>query len=50
MSAVAVVVTKIFREESLQVAFIKRDHMVEKIAPAASDPTLCHSVLPWALK
>ncbi len=46
MRAVAMVVADVFREQSLQMAFIERDDVVQQIAPAAFDPTLRHTILP----
>src|ERR1700730_13576901 len=40
----------IFREQSLQMAFIHRDNVVQQVSSAAFDPTLRHTVLPGALE
>ena len=46
MRAVVMVVADVFREQSLQMAFIELDDVVQLIAPAAFDPTLRHTILP----
>jgi hypothetical protein len=50
MSAVFVVIAHIFGNESLQMALIERDDVIEKITSAASYPTFGDAVLPWALE
>jgi len=45
MRAVLMVVTNILREQSLQMAFIHRDNVVQQISSAAFDPTLRYAVL-----
>src|SRR5664279_4057236 len=44
--SVVVIIGNILGEESLQMAFIQRDHVVEQVAAAASDPTLSDAILP----
>lgn len=47
MSPVLVVVAHVLgKEEPFYVTLIECDHMVEQIMPAASNPTLGHSILP----
>jgi len=46
MSSVVVVIMHVFRKKSFQVTLVERDHMIKKIASAASHPELCHSILP----
>jgi len=48
MRAVVVVVADVFREQSPQLAFIDRDHVIRQIPPAAFDPTLGGAILPGA--
>jgi len=48
MRAVVVVVADVFRDQSLQMAFIERDDVIQQIAPAAFDPTFRHTILPGA--
>jgi hypothetical protein len=50
MRAVLVVVADVFREQSLQMAFIKRDDVIQQIAPATLYPAFCHSILPRTLE
>lgn len=49
MNAVLVMIGDVIADESAQVAFIQRDHMIEELAAATSDPALRHSILPWRL-
>jgi hypothetical protein len=44
MCAVFMVVTNILREQSLQMAFVHRDDVVQQVCWAASDQTLRHTV------
>jgi hypothetical protein len=48
MSAVIVVISYVFREESLEMGLVDRNDMVKQVSPAASDPPLCDSILPGA--
>src|SRR5664279_6168084 len=44
--SVVVIIGNVLGEESLQMALIQRDHVVEQVAAAASDPTLGDPILP----
>src|ERR1035441_345891 len=44
--SVVVIIGNVLREESLQMALIQRDYVVEQVAAAASDPTLGDAILP----
>ena len=46
VGSVVVIIGNVLREESLQMALIQRDHVVEQVAAAASDPTLGDPILP----
>jgi hypothetical protein len=46
MGSVVMVVADIFGHETLQVALVKHDHMVEQIATATPDKSLRHAILP----
>src|SRR6266566_604606 len=46
MRAVLMMVTNILREQSLQMAFIQRNNVVQQVSSAAFDPTFRHTVLP----
>jgi hypothetical protein len=37
------------RLRATQTSFVQHDHMIEKFSPAASDPPLGESILPWRL-
>src|SRR5271170_3641840 len=50
MRAVVVVVTNVFREQTSEVAFVRRDDVVQQITPAALDPSFRDSILPWTLE
>ena len=50
MRAVLVVIANVFRKKSPQMTLIERNYMIEKIAPATSNPSLGYAVLPWALE
>ena len=47
MGAVLMMVTNILGEQSLQMAFIQRNNVVQQISPTASHPTLRDAILPW---
>src|ERR1039457_2184566 len=47
--SVVVIIGNVLGEESLQMALIQRDHVVEQVAAAASDPTLGDPILPGTL-
>src|SRR5450759_1491449 len=49
VGSVVVIIGNVLGEESLQMALIQRDHMIEQVAAAASDPTFGDAVLPGAL-
>src|ERR1039458_5813015 len=44
--SVVVIVGNVLGEESLQMPLIQRDHVVEQVAAAASDPTFGDPILP----
>src|ERR1022692_2399480 len=44
--SVVVIIGNVLGEESLQMALIQRDYVVEQVAAAASDPTLGDPILP----
>src|SRR5665811_1271084 len=44
--SVVVIIGNVLGEESLQMALIQRDYVVEQVAAAASDPTLDDPILP----
>src|ERR1035441_8767593 len=44
--SVVVIIGNVLGEESLQMALIQRDHVVEQVAAAASDPKLGDPILP----
>ena len=48
MSPVIVVVTDVFIHQSVQMAFVEYDDIIEQISPAVSDPAFCYAVLPRA--
>jgi hypothetical protein len=50
MRSVFVVVANVFREQAFQMALIHRDGVIQQIAPAALNPSLCDSVLPGTLE
>src|SRR5712691_5039650 len=50
MGSIVVVVADIFAHESFQMAFIEHDHMVQQVAAATPNPTLCSSILPRTAK
>ena len=50
MRAVLMVVVNILREQSLEMAFIHRDNVVQQVSSATFDPTLRHTVLPGTLE
>lgn len=47
MNALVVVEVDVLTEESLQVAFVDHDHVIEKISLDGADPAFCETVLPW---
>jgi cytoskeletal protein RodZ len=46
MRTVLMVVTNILGEQSLQMAFIQRNNLVQQFSSTASDPTLREAILP----
>src|SRR5260370_2686512 len=48
MSPVVVVIADVFRQQAFQMAFAKRNHVIQHISPATSPPTLRASILPGA--
>jgi len=49
VGSVVVIVGNVLGDESLQMALIPRDYVVEQVAAAASDPTLGDPILPETL-
>src|ERR1039458_8846949 len=49
VGSVVVIIGNVLGEESLQMALIQRDHVVEQVAAAASDRTLDDTILPGTL-
>src|ERR1019366_857738 len=49
VGSVVVIIGNVLGEESLQMALIQRDYVVEQVAAAASDPTLGDPILPGTL-
>jgi len=47
MRAVLMMVTNILGEQSLQMAFIQRNNVIQQVSSAASHPPLRHAILPW---
>jgi hypothetical protein len=45
VGSVVVIIGNVLGEESLQMALIQRDYVVEQVAAAASDPTLGDAIL-----
>src|SRR5208282_6650949 len=50
MRAVFVVVANVFREQTVQMAFVHCNDVVENVSSAAFNPTLRHAVLPRAFE
>ena len=50
MRAVFVVVADVFREQTFQMAFIHRNHVIQQISTAAFNPTLRYTILPRAFE
>src|ERR1039458_9086930 len=46
VGSVVVIIGNVLGEESFQMALIQRDHVVEQVAAAASDPTFGDAILP----
>src|SRR5450759_3584982 len=46
VGSVVVIIGNVLREQSLQMALIQGDHVVEQVAAAASDPTFGDAILP----
>src|SRR5664280_2431756 len=49
VGSVVVIIGNVLGEESLQMALMQRDYVVEQVAAAASDPTLGDTILPGTL-
>jgi hypothetical protein len=49
VGSVVVIIGDVLREEALQMSLIQRDHVVEQVTAAASDPTLGDTILPGTL-
>lgn len=49
VNAVFVVIADVIPDDSAQVLFIQRDHVIEDLAATTSDPSFGGSVLPWRL-
>ena len=47
MRAVLMMVTNILGEQSLQMAFIQRNNVVQQVSSTASHPPLRDAILPW---
>ena len=45
--AVLMMVTNILAEQSLEMAFIQLNSVVQQVSSAASNPTLRDAILPW---
>jgi hypothetical protein len=45
---VIVLVTDVFTHQSVQMAFVEYDDMIEQISPAVANPAFCYAVLPRA--
>jgi hypothetical protein len=45
VGSVVVIIGNVLGEEALQMSLIQRDHVVEQVAAAASDPTLGDTIL-----
>ena len=50
MSAVLVIVRDVIKEQSLQVAGVQWDHVIEQLAATASYPALGDTILPGAFE
>jgi hypothetical protein len=50
MRTVLMMVTNILEEQSLQVAFIERNNLIQQVSSTASHPTLRDCILPGAPK
>ncbi len=46
MCSVLVVILYIFRKQPLQMTFVERNHVIQEVAAAASDPALGNAILP----
>jgi hypothetical protein len=46
MSSVRMIVTNVIIHEAIQMSHIENDHVIEQVAAAAANPTLCNPVLP----
>src|ERR1035441_1622317 len=49
VGSVVVIIGNVLGEEALQMSLIQRDHVVEQVAAAASDPTRADPILPGTL-
>ena len=50
MRAVVMIVADVVNEQTLQMAFVQRNDVIQKLSSAAFDPTLRHAVLPGTLE
>ena len=50
MDSVFVVVVDVFAQQAMQMPFVHDDHMIEKLATSASDPSLGNPILPWGVE
>ena len=50
MRSVFVIVADVFREQTFQMAFIHRNHVIQQISSAACNPTLRYAILPRAFE
>ena len=48
MCPVIMVIANVLRHEPLQVASVDNNNMIEQLSAAATYPSLCNAVLPWA--
>ena len=50
MRAVLVIVTNVLREQSLQMAFVQCDDVIQQVTTTTADPALGHAILPRAFE
>ena len=49
VNSVFVIIVHVIAHQPTEVRFVKRDHVIEDLAPAASHPSLRDSILPRCL-
>ena len=49
MNAVFLMIVHVITDQSAKMLLVQRDHMIQNLAAATSDPALRRSVLPWRL-